>query len=132
MNNVFVAGQDSANGQGFNVWVRKYDSSGGTLWTQGYNNVSNNNDAALAVACDKSGNAIVTGFETQANMFRDVWTRKYSPAGNALWTQGYDGSAGGDDWGRGIATDANGFVYVAGRELTSNQGVDGWLRKYEP
>jgi len=120
-------------GQKSNVWVRKYDPTGAMVaWTVGYNNPSNNDDYAFGVACDKTGNVIVTGLETQGNMFSDIWTRKYTSAGTPLWTQGYDGSAGGTDFGSGVAADGNGFVFVAGREATTNNGLDAWLRKYEP
>src|SRR5262245_9192865 len=53
MGNVLAAGVETVANQSSNVWIRKYDSNGNTVWTQGYNGVANHDDLGLAVVCDK-------------------------------------------------------------------------------
>jgi cysteine-rich repeat protein len=130
--NVIVTGAETVANEGFNVWVRKYDPNGATIWTQGYDNPAHKDDFGLGVATDSGGNVVVSGFEIQSSDTSDVWVRKYSPAGVPLWTQGYNGAANSDDAGNSVAVDSSGFVCVAGAETTSTEGLNGWLRKFAP
>ncbi len=130
--NVLVAGTETVNGQSNNVWVRKYDAAGNTVWTQTYAGASSLNDRGYGIRADAAGNAVVCGFEAIANTTADVWVRKYSPAGAALWTQTYNGNADQDDVGNGCALDPSGNVLVAGYETVTGPNTNGWLRKYAP
>ena len=133
MGNVVVAGAETVANQGFNVWVRKYDVNGNTVWTQTYDNAAHLDDAANGVAIDASGNVVVGGFETLPNGTSDAWVRKYSPAGAPLWTQAYNGAADGNDTVNFVAIDASANVYACGFETTAGaQGQNAWLRKYAP
>jgi hypothetical protein len=88
-------------------------------------------DAANAIAVDQSGNVYVTG-QTTSNDFPtqhaeqpssgggyDAFLTKIDPSGSALVYSTYFGGSG-DDWGAGIAVDAFGQAYVAGRTKSSN------------
>ena len=84
------------------------------------------NDAARAIAVDSSGNAYVTGstsstrFPATGGVFKstftggktDAFVAKLSPSGALLYATYFGG--GGDDEGRGIATDDLGNAYVTG------------------
>jgi uncharacterized delta-60 repeat protein len=114
------------------AWVRKYDPSGGTVWTQTYDGAAGGDDAAYGVAVDPAGNVLVAGYETTVLGDYDVWVGKYDPDGGTLWTQTYDGAAGGDDEGIRIAVDTSGNALVAGYETTALGDHDVWVRKYDP
>ncbi|MFO0760498.1 MAG: DUF4215 domain-containing protein [Byssovorax sp.] len=133
MGNTVVAGAETVANQNFNVWVRKYDTMGNTVWTQGYDGAAHQSDQGLGVAIDAGGNVIVSGTETLANMTSDVWVRKYTSSGATLWTQTYNGAGDGNDVGNFAAVDANGNILVCGSETTAAaQGINAWLRKYAP
>src|SRR5205823_9134724 len=92
---------------------------------------SGNDDAINAIAVDQSGNAYVTG-QTTSNDFPtqhpeqaasgagyDAFVAKIDPSGSALVYSTYFGG-NGDDFGGGIAVDASGQAYVAGRTNSNN------------
>jgi hypothetical protein len=64
---------------------------------------------------DGAGNVIITG--TSGNP-ADYLTIKYSAAGMPLWTNKYNGPAGGTDFPTALAADASGNIFVTG---TSSQ-----------
>src|SRR5438093_282408 len=106
---------------GVDVFLAKLSPTGGHVWSRHFG-------AALAVhagngvACDGSGNVLVTGsFEnsidlgggwTRSFARKDMFVAKYSPAGAYLWSK----LAGGfyDDAGKAVAVDPIGKVVVTG------------------
>jgi len=90
------------------------------------------NEKGLGITVDSSGAAHVTGFtrssdfpttpgayDTTFNGYDDAFVVKLNPSGTAL---AYATFLGGnsDDWGEGIAVDANGVAYVTGGTLSSD------------
>lgn len=84
-------------------------------------------DVAFGIATDGAGNAYVTGRTTSNNFpttagsfqpndaaFADGFVTKLNATGSALVYSTHLGGSGGDE-GRGIAVDAHGNAYVAGR-----------------
>jgi len=96
-------------------------------------------DYGYGVAADSSGNVLMTGYSrgnfagtNQGGL--DAVVGKYDANGNPIWTRQL-GSAG-NDWGRAVAVDASGNVFVAG-QTTGNLGAgtnsglnDAFLAKY--
>ena len=76
------------------------------------------------------GNVIAVGYTNGAG--RDVWVRKYDPAGGVAWTQTYAGLDGLDDQANGVATDDLGNIVVAGTEATALLAETLWMRRYDP
>ena len=135
--NVYVTGKENRSdlGQGWNVWLRKYDTDGNTLWTETYDSPAHDNDEGLGVAVDTAGNVYVTGYEKRGDLVQDhnIWLRKYDTDGNTLWTETHDSPYHWRDEGRGVAVDSAGNVYVTGREHRGDLGQSDnvWLRKYD-
>lgn len=135
--NVVVAGREDQFdiGQGFNWLIRKYDSAGNVLWSKSYNSPGNRWDGALAVAVDPNGYVVAAGREDRLDLGQQTnWLiRKYTPDGVLVWSKTYNGPADQDDWANAVAVDANGNVFVAGREERSDleQGFDWLIRKYD-
>jgi hypothetical protein len=123
--NVLVAGETGGSLVGENagprdVFVRKYDATGGVVWTRQFG--TDRNDAALAVAADGAGNVVVAGL-TEGSLagategMTDAFVRKYDAAGNELWTRQF----GTDqmDYATGVAVDGAGDIVVAGNTYGS-------------
>ncbi len=68
---------------------------------------------AAAMAVDRNGNVIVTGAAGEGGA-ADYLTIKYSAEGLALWTNRFDGPAGGEDAVRGVTLDRDGNIFVSG------------------
>ena len=103
------------------IYVAKYNSSGTLQWVR---SAGGTGDAyGTGIAVDASGNVYITGTYSGTDTFAsgvsltaegisDVYVAKYNSSGTLLWVR----SAGGtnNDYGRGIAVDASGNVYITG------------------
>jgi len=106
---------------GVDVFLAKLSPTGGHVWSRHFGAVLAVH-AGNGVACDGSGNVLVTGsFEnsidlgggwTRSFAHKDMFVAKYSPAGAYLWSK----LAGGfyDDAGKAVAVDPIGKVVVTG------------------
>jgi len=129
--NVYVNGEEAVTGEGWNIWMRKYDSDGDVVWTRTYNDVANGGDSGYGIAVDRSGNVYVTGYEAVTGEGSNIWVRKYDSDGDVVWTRTYNGTANSWDRGYGIAVDGGGNVYVTGYEFVTGESYNIWVRKYE-
>jgi hypothetical protein len=131
--------QDSGDYDPIIVWIQASGAEvGKTIITD-----SSDVDGANAVACAPDGSIVVVGEEGLAGETDGLtprsraWARKYGPDRALLWTRKHESYVVGtnqasDTDARAVAIDAQGFVYVAGREMTSQDTASGWLRKYAP
>ena len=100
-------------------------------WAQRYNGPPDNADEAHDLVIDNSGNIYVTGSAFAANGTLDMVTIKYSPAGQQLWLQSYNGTANDNDEAYKIVMSDSGFVYVVGYSKNANM-QDVTVIKYSP
>ena len=139
---IYVTGNSGSSLQGVNkgsgdVFIRKYNSKGKTLWTRQFG--TSNYDIAYYVTTDINGDVYTTG-HTSGSLkgisrgFRDAFIRKYSSKGKVLWTKQFGTSD--NDMAYSIVTDTNGNTYVAGDtwgNLQDGKGFrDAFIRKYAP
>jgi hypothetical protein len=113
--NVYVTGRSdptSAFGLNFNIVTIKYNSNGETLWVNSYNGPGNSSDAGRDLALDTEGNIIVTGFSVGVSS-ADLFTIKYSPSGDTLWTARYSEPTG-QNLANSLAIDDLGNIYTTG------------------
>jgi hypothetical protein len=107
------------------IVVLKLNSSGAYQWHTFYGSAGGF-DEGFGIAVDKSGNVYVTGYSGVAwdgpgptsplnpySGVADIVVLKLNSSGAYQWHTFY-GSAGGDDYGYGIAVDGSGNVYVTG------------------
>jgi len=91
------------------------------IWAKGSG--GSDDDICYSVATDPSGNVyaaggfisptITIGATTLINAGQeDIFLAKYDPSGNVIWAKSYGGITCEKGWG--VATDANGFVYITG------------------
>jgi len=135
------AGSDDA-------FVAKYDTSGTVQWATSIGGTSN--DYGRGIATDSSGNVYVIGEYSGTLTIGsttltgagsdDVFVAKYDTSGTVQWAKGIGGTSA--DYGRGIATDSGGNVYVTGNysgtatfapgtTLTSTASYDVFVTKYD-
>jgi uncharacterized protein (TIGR03437 family) len=124
------------------VYIRKLDAAGGTtVWTKTFTTTSGPiNVIPLGVAADATG-AYVTGQSPgplsgqAAEPNQDLFTRKYDPDGNLLWTDQFGTSF--QEYAYAVTAGASG-VYVVGTTIgllgiqtLPTFDFDGWVRKYD-
>jgi len=128
--NVIVVGREQYSGLGNRWTIRKYNSGGGFLWMQTYNNPAMRFDTPRGVAVDSADNIIVVGDEEVSINNYDWLIRTYDSAGNFLWSKSYSGpgpAAGAFD----IEMDSLGNFLVCGYERYSGSGYRWITRKYD-
>ena len=122
------------------VFLAKFDAGGTNLW--GRQIGTSDHDEGWGIAVDVATNVYVTGraggmlgTEPWAGSF-DMFVAKYNTAGNQIWL--HQLGTTNEDYGRAIAVDTNGGVFVTGWsygdfESNTNQGLsDVALVKYTP
>lgn len=136
--NVYVAGYNFIVGNNYNYVIVKYNSSGVEQWAVAYNGPANGLDIPTHMALDNAGNVYVTGYSEGSGTGYDIATVAYRPDGTALWSdvgygpgiRRYSGPANYNDYGRAIAADSVGCVYVTGSIRMSYHDDDCVTIKY--
>jgi len=126
--NVLITGTSVGSGTYQDFATIKYSNAGVPLWTNRWDRLYD--DAAIAIAADKSGNVFVTGYTTDDSLRFDRLTIGYSSAGVPLWTNRYNGPGNNDDSGNAVAVDAGGNVLVTGYSHGTNSSTDFATIKY--
>jgi hypothetical protein len=140
--NVYVAGYttgslNSTNAGSWDLFIRKYNSSGTELWTNQFG--TSDYDISTSLAVDSKGDVYMSGItlgsigNTAAGSY-DVFLCKYNSIGTELWIRQF-GTPSHDEI-RSIALDGGGNVYVAGHTnglLSKNSygSFDCIIRKYD-
>ncbi len=128
--NPVVAGVTFApDAQGDDIWVRKYDPSGGVLWTRTVHNLTA--DVGYGVAVADNGDVFVVGSIFTLSDNRDVWVGRFSSSGSPGFTRTHNGNDDGPDEGLGIAVDGAGNLGVVGY-VTQGSDREIFIRKYSP
>jgi hypothetical protein len=104
----------------FHLFVAKLDSNGNWLWAK--QNEGTDKSGSDDVNIDDSGNCFITGNFAGSAIFgnttlisrgkNDIFVARLDSNGNWIWVNQVGGT--NNDYGRGIAVDANGYNYVTG------------------
>ena len=110
-----------------NFFVAKYNQQGEVVWAR--KTVGMSEGAGITV--DNSGNVFVIGnFQNNVNWdsqllksagLQDIFVARYDRAGSLVWVKPFGGP--GVDYGRDIALDANGNIYITG-DFQGNANFD--------
>ena len=127
--NVAVTGH-SHNGTDRDYYTAKYAAADGALlWENRYNGAANGDDIATAIATDRSGNVVATGYSYNGTN-DDYYTAKYAAADGALlWEKRYNGPGNGHDQASAVAVDGDGNVVVTGYSYNGTND-DYYTAKY--
>jgi Beta-propeller repeat len=144
--NLYVAGQTSGELPGqkaagmVDVFVRRIDPGGHEVWTRQFG--SDERDEPKGVALDDAGNVYVVGqtFGSLPGQVSaggwDAFIRKYTPAGDEVWTRQFGG--GGGESAASVRIDHAGNAYVVGgtrAALPGQQNIgdyDAFIVKFDP
>jgi hypothetical protein len=143
--NLFVIGQTSGELPGqknagmIDAFLRRYDASGAEVWTRQYGTAER--DIPKGLTLDDSGHVYVVGqtFGTLPGQASaggwDAFLRKYTPAGDEVWTRQFGG--GGAESAASVRVDRAGNAYVVGGTRAALPGqtnigdYDGFIVKFD-
>ncbi|SFQ52386.1 cadherin-like domain-containing protein [Hymenobacter arizonensis] len=130
--NVYVTGSSQGTGSSDDYATVKYSATGQRLWVARYNGPANGDDVARAVAVDASGYVYVTGYSAAVGSGTDYATLRYSPQGEQLGLDRYNGPGNGGDEAHALVVDAAGHAYVTGHSdgADFSSGLDFATIKY--
>jgi hypothetical protein len=144
--NLYVIGQTSGELPGqkalgmIDCFVRRVDPAGHEVWTRQFG--SPERDLPKGVGVDDAGNVYVVGqtFGTLPGQRSaggwDAFIRKYSPAGDEVWTRQF--GSGGAESAAAVRVDHAGNAYVVGGTRAALPGQtnigdwDGFIVKFDP
>lgn len=120
---IYVAATQPTGDDARVTWVRKYDASGGVLWTKTYDFTG-----VVGFAVDADGNFFFARNTYQTNEGWRLWLRKYDATGEPAWTNPVTHVASTLDlYVNAISTTPTGDVLVTGRD-----GDTIWFGKFGP
>lgn len=100
----------------------KFLPSGDTAWVRHYGGAGI--DESVALKLDAAGNAFIAGTVDYGGLSADFGVVKYSPNGDSLWSQTYDGSANSAEEAAAFVVGSQNQVYLAGSSAGVGTGSD--------
>lgn len=110
---LYLTGQIVNTPADYDYITIKYDFAGNTVWSMTYN--SGNDDKAVDVKVDGSGNVMVTGRSESNGPDYDVTTVKYNSTGTQQWVNNYDSPYLLNDRPSEMVLDGNSNIHITGR-----------------
>lgn len=129
--NIYVTGQSSGIGTGYDYATIKYDSLGNELWVRRYNGPRDGDDWAAAIVVDAYGSIYVIGTIVTSRGDCDYATIRYYANGDTAWIRTYDGPGNADDMAKALTLDDRGGVYVTGESYGWGTCEDYAIVKYD-
>ncbi len=134
--NAYVGGTTYSFGSGIpgqsSLSLLKYNASGGLVWQKTWIDTGGNGSAspyASGVAVDAAGSIFVAGSTSGSGAGNlDVLLLKFASNGTLLWERTWGGSS--NDFGRGVAVDPSGNIYVTGDTDSFGVNRDVFLLKF--
>ncbi len=110
-----IARVNSPNGNLFDMYLIKCDSSGAKIWDTNYTGASDD-DYPVAVKCTPSGTAytLLQSFNFFGSGSQDITTLQFLSGGVQNWFSKYDGPGNGIDYPTSIKIDAAENQYICG------------------
>ncbi len=121
--NVYLAGFRIGQGTGWDFLCIKYRPNGDTAWVR-RNYWAGIGADAYRLALDRTG-VVVCGYRYDASYNIDIAVIKYSPDGDSLWADVFDGGWQNSDAGLRVASGPNGSSYVAG--VVNHEGNNNYM-----
>jgi len=119
---ILIAGTRLTGSGDHDFHLRRYDDTGNLVWERTLERPSNE-DYAVALSVDVSGNACLAGYSVESGN-DNVITVCYDADGVIIGSGRYAGSAGGDDRPAAMAVNRYGEAYVAGYTTNSSGNAD--------
>lgn len=138
-NNIYVAGNydnksfqfgnyslmNNEKQSGKNIFLMKFNTNGEVAWAHTLG--GKGDDFCTSIKTDKNNNIIITGNYSDELVFdslliktngnADIFVAKYDTNGKFKWAKTFGGE--GEDFSKGLATDANDNIYITGGFFSS-------------
>lgn len=128
--NYYIVGSYGQSGYPF-IELAKINTSGSTLWQRSLGISFDVNGRGYGIAVDSSGNVYVVGYmdRNSGPTYIDMQIAKYDTFGTLQWQRSLSSGTSINTYGRGIALDSSGNVYVVGyHNVSGNYQIQ--LAKY--
>ena len=114
---------------GIDAWIASYDKQGTRNWIRHIG--GENSEAVTAMALDKEGNLLVTGYRLGDDSTVDTWIAKYDEQGNEIWLNFLSSAFKASVLisPTGIALDRKSNIIISGYNITLTGNSNGWLLK---
>ncbi|MGQ9678287.1 MAG: hypothetical protein ACUVUD_03290 [bacterium] len=131
---VYVCGWTIDTLWDLDIVTLKYSASGELLWSKTWRRALNQDDAALALALDRLGRVIVTGYSSDSTGNIDYCTICYNGAtGDTVWVRYYNRTPENDeDIAYSVCVDDSNNVYVTGTSYDDGTDYDIVTIRYTP
>lgn len=115
----------------YDILTIKYNTNGVQQWAVRYSDGSKNDDIAVGLTVDASGNVYVSGYNYHPIGKHDFILIKYNTSGIQQWVRRDNGPGNGDDFPTAITIDALNNVYITGSTYNPTSFVDFMTMKYD-
>jgi len=142
--NVYVTGSSEDSDFRYDIVTVKYNAAGQQQWVARYNGPASDEDEAIGIAVNDSGNVFVAGSSVGTSYpDYDYATIKYNSTGQEEWVARYNGPGEGVDFATSMAVDGSGNTYLTGASTDSSgyydyatikynsSGQEEWVARYD-
>jgi len=129
-NNVYVSGASTQTNNLLDFLVIKYDQNGTLQWSNTYNHISLN-DVSNRINLFDDIVVVAGGAQVTTNEWEYAITEFDANTGNYLGVSVTNSSGTGIDNIKDLTIDQNGFLYVTGGIVNSNNGYDYYTMKLD-
>lgn len=127
--NIYACGYTWKQGNGKDILLVKFNSSGDTVWTKTVDGIGNGNDELNDLAFDNAGNIVAVG-TAKTSTGKDIAILKCNTSGVLQWVVTYNNALNLDDYGVKVAADNLGNIYAGGYGHNANLNNDYIVVKY--
>jgi len=129
-NNVYISGATTQSNSLLDFLIIKYDENGTLQWSNTYNHI-NLNDVSNKINLFDNIVVVAGGAQVTANEWEYAITEFDANSGNYLGVSVTNSSGTGIDNIKDLTIDQNGFLYVTGGIINSNNGYNYYTMKLD-
>ncbi len=127
--NIYLTGYVTRQNEGKNIFIKKFDNTGGNIWSKELRGQSNLDDVGIQLSLVDDTTVYLTGF-IRNNTDADYIVTGFKSDGTILTTIGYDNGSNLDEIPTSICTDLDGNLIVTG-QINYSGGFKTKTIKYE-
>lgn len=128
-----VIGHVTTEGQGQNIWVRKYTSDGEPVWTWVLDGDAHTDEEGWSILADADDGFLVAGYVATVDQETNAWIGKIGADGILVWDAQWDGGVGWLDQTRDIVRAPDGDIVTMGyATVDRDRETDLWFQRRSP